>query len=72
MGNILTIHYFNLSHHGASGSNITLYNKIDIPRVVYRFSGNVMTSIITLHIRWQSLDVFTLKMQFFINFNAML
>ena len=30
----------------ASGSDITLCNKIDKPLVVYRFSGNVMTSII--------------------------
>ena len=33
----------------ASGSEITPCNKIDKPLVVYRFSGNVMTSIITLH-----------------------
>ena len=31
-----------------SGSEITPCNKIDKPLVVYRFSGNVMTSIITL------------------------
>ena len=36
-------------------------NKIDKPLVVYRFSGNVMTSIIKLHKIRQNLDVFTLK-----------
>ena len=34
----------------ASGSEITPYNKIDKPLVVYRFLGNVMTSITMLHI----------------------
>ena len=38
----------NLSHDVASGSEITPCNKIDKPLVVYRFTGNVMTSIITL------------------------
>ena len=33
----------------ASQSKITPCNKIDKPLVVYRFSGNVMTSITTLH-----------------------
>ena len=37
-----------LSYNFASGSEITLCNKIDIPLVVYRFTGNVMTSIATL------------------------
>ena len=37
-----------LSHNVASGSDITTCNKIDKPLVVYRFSGNVMTSITTL------------------------
>ena len=37
-----------LSHDVASGSEITSFNKIDKPLVVYRFRGNVMTSIITL------------------------
>ena len=56
-----------LSHNVASGSDITLCNKIDKPLVVYRFSGNVMTSIITLRKRWQNIDVFTLKIRFLIN-----
>ena len=37
-----------LSHDVASGSDITPCIKIDKPLVVYRFSGNVMTSITTL------------------------
>ena len=37
-----------LSHDVAPGSQITSCNKIDKPLVVYRFSGNVMMSIITL------------------------
>ena len=37
-----------LSHDVASVSDITPCNKIDKPLVVYRFSRNVMTSIITL------------------------
>ena len=37
-----------LSYEVASGNEITPCNKIDKPLVVYRFSGNVMTSIITL------------------------
>ena len=41
--------YSQLSHVVASGSEIMPCNKIDKPLVVYRFSGNVMTSIITLH-----------------------
>ena len=39
----------NLSYDVASGSEITPCNKIDKPLVVYRFTGNVMTSIATLH-----------------------
>ena len=39
-------HY--LSYDVASGSEITPCNKIDKPLVVYRFTGNVMTSITTL------------------------
>ena len=35
-----------LSHDVTPGSDITLCNKIDKPLVVYRFSGNLMTSII--------------------------
>ena len=37
-----------LSYDVASGSEITPCNKICKPLVVYRFSGNVMTSITTL------------------------
>ena len=38
----------NLSYDVASGSEITPCNNIDKPQVVYRFTGNVMTSITTL------------------------
>ena len=38
----------NLSYDVASGSEIMPCNEIDKPLVVYRFSGNVMTSITTL------------------------
>ena len=37
-----------LSYDVASMSEITPCNKIDKPLVVYRFTGNVMTSITTL------------------------
>ena len=37
-----------LSYGVASWSEITPCNKIDRPLVVYRFSGNVLTSITTL------------------------
>ena len=40
--------YLDLSYDVASGSEITPCNKICKPLVVYRFSGNVMTSITTL------------------------
>ena len=40
--------YIYLSYEVASGSEITPCNKIDKPLVVYRFTGNVMTSITTL------------------------
>ena len=43
-----TIMFSFLSHDVASGSDITLCNKICKPLVVYRFTGNVMTSITTL------------------------
>ena len=43
-----SLQYLDLSHDGASGSEITPCNKICKPLVVYRFSGNVMTSITTL------------------------
>ena len=36
-----------LSYDVASGSEITPYNKIDKPLVVYRFLGNIMTSTTT-------------------------
>ena len=39
---------FCLSYDVASESEITTCNKIDKPLVVYRFTGNVMTSITTL------------------------
>ena len=39
-----------LSHDVASGSEITPCNKIDKPLMVYRFTGNIMTSITTLRI----------------------
>ena len=38
----------NLSHDVASGSEIMPCNKIDKPLVVYRLTGNVMTSMTTL------------------------
>ena len=41
--------YLILSYDVASGSEITPCNKIDKPLVVYRYTGNVMTSITTLH-----------------------
>ena len=40
--------YKYLSYDVASGSEITPCNKICKPLVVYRFTGNVMTSITTL------------------------
>ena len=61
-----------LSHDVASGSDITPCNKIHKPLVVYRFSGNVTTSIIMLRKRWLNVDVFTQKMRFcIINFIVM-
>ena len=39
---------FTLSYDVASGSEITPCDKIDKPLMVYRFTGNVMTSIATL------------------------
>ena len=38
-----------LSYDVVSGSEIMPCNKIDKPLVFYRFSGNVMTSLTTLH-----------------------
>ena len=42
------LHKSHLSYDVTSGSEITPCNKIDKPLVVYRFTGNVMTSITTL------------------------
>ena len=38
-----------LSYDVSSGNEITSCSKIDKPLVDYRFSGNVMTSVTTLH-----------------------
>ena len=40
---------WSLSHDVASGSEITPCNKMDKPLVVYRFSGDIMTSIAMLN-----------------------
>ena len=51
MTNTLKSHFWRknvLSYDVASGSEITPCNKICKPLVVYRFSGNVTTSITTL------------------------
>ena len=45
---LITLIQHDLSHDVASGSEITPCNKICKPLVVYRFTGNVMTSITTL------------------------
>ena len=47
---VYTLHITRYYHNNdvASGSEITPCNKIDKPLVVYRFSGNVITSITTL------------------------
>ena len=45
-------------------SDIMPCNKIHKPQVFYRFSGNVMTSIVRLRKIRDNLDVFTPKMQF--------
>ena len=42
------IHNLILSYDVASGSEITPCNKIDKPLVVYKFTGNVMTSTTTM------------------------
>ena len=54
----------NLSHDVASESDITPCNIIDKPLVVYRLTGNVMTSITTLREIRENLNVLTPKMQF--------
>ena len=51
----------NLSYDVASGSEITPCNKICKPLVVYRLTGNVMTSITTLRTLLQNYNVFTPK-----------
>ena len=53
-----------LSHDIASESDITTCIKIDKPLVVYRFIGNVMTSIITLRKIMENFNVFTPKLTF--------
>ena len=53
-----------LSYDVASGSEITPCNKICKTLVVYRFSGNVMTSITTLRTQCQNYNVFTAEMRF--------
>ena len=42
------IQYTKLLYDVAAGSEITPCNKIDKPLVLYRFTGNVMTSITML------------------------
>ena len=59
-------HIFNtgeifLSYDVAPGSDITACNKIDKPLMVYRFSGNVMTSITTLRTYDKIIRVFRHK-----------
>ena len=44
----MTPGYHNLSYDIGSRSEITPYNKIDKPLVVYRFMGNAITSITML------------------------
>ena len=63
--------YITLSHDVASGSDITPCNNIDKPLVLYRFSGNVMTSVKTLRKIRETLEVFTPKMHFLSIFNFM-
>ena len=53
-----------LSYDVASGSEIMPCNKIDKPLVVYRLTGNVMTSITTLRTIWQNDNVYTPEMMF--------
>ena len=50
-----------LSHDVASESDMTPCNKFDRSLVDYRFTGNIMTSIITLRKIRENLDVFTQK-----------
>ena len=55
---------YTLSYDVASESEITPCNKIDKPLVVYRFTGNVMTSVTTLRTQLQKYSVFTAEMVF--------
>ena len=56
--------YSALLYDVASESEIRLCIKIDKPLVVYRFSGNVMTSITTLSSLRQNYSVLTADMRF--------
>ena len=60
----ITVQYRYLSYDVASGSEITPCNKICKPLVVYRFTGNVITSITTLRTWWQNHNVLTPEMRF--------
>ena len=53
-----------LSHDVASENDITPCIKIDKSLVVYRFTGNVMTSFKMLRKRRENLNIFTPKLQF--------
>ena len=55
---------FHSSNDVASGSELTPCIKIDKPLVVYRFLGNVMTSITTLCTLGQNNHFFTQEMGF--------
>ena len=59
-----------LSYDVASGGEITPCNKIDKPLVVYRFSGNVMTSITTVAYIMTKLLRFTAEIIFQSNLYA--
>ena len=66
---ILNYNFFINFYHMTSvkwGSEIMPCNKINKPLVVYRFSGNVMTSTTTL----RNDDVFTPEMKFQSNHNV--
>ena len=60
-----------LSHDVASESDITPCIKIGKPLVVYKYKGNIMTSIITLCKIRETLDAFTPKMHILSIFNVM-
>ena len=61
-----------LSYDVRSGSEMTLCNKVDKPAVVYRFSGNVMTSIhvTTLRTSRQNYNILRQKQDFKVNLFA--